>query len=1578
MYFEREFTEFAVSRLSGFVGRAWLVKQVQTWFADIKSPRFLVLVGEPGIGKSAFLAHLWHVHMMPHAVHFCMGGRGGTTEPLGFVRNIVEQLANRLPRFAEALVKTQEDFADRNITIDSNVQTGDILPGGKVAGVIVHELHYHNLSPEQAFDRTLRRPLRFLLENQLIEPILIAIDALDESISYETIERSIVGLLTQANDLPEEVHFLLTTRPDSRILDSLDKFPRLLIDANSQDNRADIETYLHQCWGSDCQLRDVLGRWGWGKSQSIKQLESASEGNFLYLRQVLPLIASGQVPTSEALPNGLNEVYQYLLRRRIGGDRWGQWGADLLQIVLTLQEPASLEQICNIIKWPTQKTFNRLQLFAELFDPVLFKQAKYWRYHWSIVEFLKNRRLSGPYWCDITQGHSLVADHYLKAWGGLEAGLPELWSPAYLPPDSNYGLRHIVSHLEMARRHQDMHLLLGIETPDQRNLWHAVKDSAGDIDGYIFDISHAFTMCAEAIAAEQRDKLGQCTGLLCRYALIHSSINSLAKTVPPRLMLALVKKGLWSHEKGLTYISIGSYRDLERTYALTNLIPVLPSSLLEKARNVALALPYSWKAVPMYVLSKYTEDGGQVDEADNLREALYELAKNFYKLKGHIGTTYDYGLIEFSLLVSLLPAPFNRELTTELLRQLRALNRYYEGNGWEADDYWYKGLFRFITWLPIQSFNDEILSDITGKIDYFYRYHSNEVPIGAFVKIKHASSEVNWQHLLDQAGSFLDLAILACSVPDEELRKQALSAFIHKAEADMESRNILSDELTTFTQAFSWVTPLIPEYQRDFLLETILEYIKANWSDPNGFIAIDSLAMHLSSALLDKALKMTSVIRDNDAVDRASALGALNVMYLPRVPEHAFIDAEMLGSLIRSGYIRGDNEDFNTLFNCASYETILSLANNSEVLDSCYFGESFGKIIAYRMLEDDENLFTTGFWMYLDKRDMEMFITGVIKSNRVKELLELLTGVQGSYKEHPIRLKCDVISSFSTALIEGGKQLELLEATEALLKLVMTSGYDTDGKASFLRILVPVLTALSRRDISLEVTKQLLSEIDIPYYDALQEAVNILIPIMAELGEREEAIDMVKNWMNRKEEAVSKYMSEESWRSDEIFFARLLAGLGEAETLIERLQDIRTKPSKDLVELLSYHQLIALLEKVPQREELVRVILDRLIIGGYLSEVISGIKDVKLESWTISDLIQRIAPLASENQLRDVILLCESLDFVHDTDRKNHWGIILGSLARVGCCDEALKRADELIEKNPSWKWEFWPRLAPYFGERRQAEVLNALLCDTGGFEYGQEKVLLAMLPNLNKRLLPAFWDVYKVITGVDYKAELLAKASAAIEPVLLDELLNEILCLIASRDNYDRKKVLERILSKLSGSEKHMQNIMTMIDCINPAEDRIELLLLVKPFVSMNLLFKSIIKLLGHSDWVEESNFFSDRWNMKKWRELVSGIDKKRYTEQLIQVIPKMHVSAQETILSEIRILEFDLKVVKHYEFNKEIIEPIRAKFLDVITECRQLIRSDAIEKLSDCHTTLVALGGIPALLQLQYEIRRVHRWWP
>ena len=82
-----------------------------------------------------------------------------------------------------------------------------------------------NAGPEDLFDRIVRTPLEALARDQLTAPVTILVDALDESLASQEAPRSPNSWPTP-RDLPEAVRFIVTCRPRSELIRSLQRRSR--------------------------------------------------------------------------------------------------------------------------------------------------------------------------------------------------------------------------------------------------------------------------------------------------------------------------------------------------------------------------------------------------------------------------------------------------------------------------------------------------------------------------------------------------------------------------------------------------------------------------------------------------------------------------------------------------------------------------------------------------------------------------------------------------------------------------------------------------------------------------------------------------------------------------------------------------------------------------------------------------------------------------------------------------------------------------------------------------------------------------------------------------------------------------------------------------------------------------------------------------------------------------------------------------------------------------------------------------------------------------------------------------------
>ncbi|NJR63023.1 MAG: hypothetical protein HC769_32090 [Cyanobacteria bacterium CRU_2_1] len=205
-----------------------------------------------------------------------------------------------------------------------------------------------------------------------------------------------------------------------------------------------------------------------------------------------------------------------------------------------------------------------------------------------------------------TAAHSILLDRYRSK---TQQGL---W---HTLPDDGYIYANLSWHLEKANRTEELHQLLMEETAQGRNRWYEACDRLGQAANFVADVARAWRLAEEMFEENPQQSIA----LQCRYALIVTSLNSLAGNIPSRLMAALVKQKLWNPEQGLAYAqqvkeskqraealsalaphlskslipiafdtARGIQDDFDRANALNGLAPYLPPELLQKALDTAL------------------------------------------------------------------------------------------------------------------------------------------------------------------------------------------------------------------------------------------------------------------------------------------------------------------------------------------------------------------------------------------------------------------------------------------------------------------------------------------------------------------------------------------------------------------------------------------------------------------------------------------------------------------------------------------------------------------------------------------------------------------------------------------------------------------------------------------------------------------------------------------------------------------------------------------------------------------------------------------------------------------------------
>ena len=261
--------------------------KVNDWLEDGNSPhRVMVIVGNAGMGKSVIAAELskrMHEDGRLSGSHFCQHDKVRHRNPKVMLQSLAYQLSHSLPDYRKALVKQ----LSRNLGVEINdMEVGDL------------------------FELLFEEPLSRLTDPN--STCLVIVDALDES-EYQGRNELLDVIAKCFNKLPLWIRFLVTTRPEINICDSLKGLQPLVLEPSDEENLKDIRFLFEK--RLSCKLQSE------NREAIFQELAQKSEGLILWAHLLTDFIIenNSSLLTLEELnstvPSGISSVFKSYFTR---------------------------------------------------------------------------------------------------------------------------------------------------------------------------------------------------------------------------------------------------------------------------------------------------------------------------------------------------------------------------------------------------------------------------------------------------------------------------------------------------------------------------------------------------------------------------------------------------------------------------------------------------------------------------------------------------------------------------------------------------------------------------------------------------------------------------------------------------------------------------------------------------------------------------------------------------------------------------------------------------------------------------------------------------------------------------------------------------------------------------------------------------------------------------------------------------------------------------------------------------------------------------------------------------------------
>ncbi|KAG9024811.1 hypothetical protein FS837_005184, partial [Tulasnella sp. UAMH 9824] len=384
--------------------RVEILERIDNWVrAGANSERVLWIRGMAGRGKSTIastVAHSWGDRACCAIYHF---RRGQNVSNASLVCALSRQLARSLdPELRKAILSTVEE-------------RDDII----------------NQRLDEQFAALFIASLKSFKNKSF--PILIIVDALDECDSVDYTVNFVKLIDRHSSSLPDNLKFLLTSRPEARLLGALEprKWHAMSLDSVANAD-ADIQRFLAHTLLQVRNEHNIEDHWP--TPDVVSELVKMSQGLFQWAHTVVKYVGNGfpkyrlgEILEFPKLWSGVDELYTQILSKALENVKKKAAKRDLLVDILgtlvTAPYPISLEAIaflhreCDLVRGQPPGTvldFLRREVLANLNSLLLLPVSPsepIRLVHTSLRDLLVDRERCGgaQYYVDLVQNHQRLA-----------------------------------------------------------------------------------------------------------------------------------------------------------------------------------------------------------------------------------------------------------------------------------------------------------------------------------------------------------------------------------------------------------------------------------------------------------------------------------------------------------------------------------------------------------------------------------------------------------------------------------------------------------------------------------------------------------------------------------------------------------------------------------------------------------------------------------------------------------------------------------------------------------------------------------------------------------------------------------------------------------------------------------------------------------------------------------------------------------------------------------------------------------------------------------------------------------------